>query len=171
MQDVSIRQYEETDVPELLTAVHESLADLEPWMPWATAAYSGSDAEEWVRMTRDAHLAGSMYDFAVVDKTGRYLGGCGINQINAGCGVANLGYWIRLSASGRGVAPAAVRLLVGWAFEHTQLNRLEIVVAVDNVRSRRVAEKVGAQLDAILDKRLIVDRRPSAAALYSVVRP
>jgi len=122
-------------------------------------------------MTRDAHAAGTMYDFAVFDGTGRYLGGCGINQINAGCAVANLGYWIRSSASGRGVAPAAVRLLLAWAFEHTQLNRLEIVAAVDNVRSRRVADKVGAQLDAILQKRLMVSGRPSAAALYSVVRP
>jgi RimJ/RimL family protein N-acetyltransferase len=68
-------------------------------------------------------------------------------------GVANLGYWVRSSLAGRGIAPAAVLQLVSWAFQHTALHRLEIVVAVGNRRSQHVAEKVGAHRDAVLRKR------------------
>lgn len=107
---VTIRQYRPADVPELVAAVHESVADLWPWMPWGTAAYSAADAEAWVRTTLDGHEAGSMYDFAVIDAAGRYVGGCGL-------------------------------------------------------------KKVGAQRDAVLRKRLIVDGAPSDAVLYSMVRP
>jgi RimJ/RimL family protein N-acetyltransferase len=167
---LTIRQYEDSDVDELVTAVHESLNDLQPWMPWGTASYSASDAASWIRASRDGHINGSMYDFAVVDEVGRYLGSCGLNQISLLNGVANLGYWVRSSAAGFGVAPAAVRKVVDWAFHNTKLNRLEVVVAVGNVRSRRVAEKAAAQLDAVLRKRVLVEGRPSDAALYSFVR-
>lgn len=53
---------------------------------------------------------------------------------------ANLGYWVRTSATGSGVAPIAVRQAATRAFSTTELHRLEIVVAVKNVRSIRVAE-------------------------------
>ncbi len=168
---ISIRQYEESDAEELYAAVHESLGDLWPWMPWATAAYSASDAAAWVRTTREGHVTGSMYDFAVFDALGRYSGGCGLSQINLTNGVANLGYWIRTSAAGRGLAPAAVQELVAWAFQNTALNRLEVIVAAGNSRSTRVAAKAGAQRDALLQKRLLVDGAASDATLYSFVRP
>jgi len=95
---------------------------------------------------------GTMYDFAIVSN-GRFAGGCGINHINAQDRVANLGYWIRTSCTGQGIATSAVKLLVAWAFANTGLNRIEIVVAVDNHRSQRVAERVGAHQDAILPMR------------------
>lgn len=112
-----------------------------------------------------------MYDFAIIDDTGRYAGGCGINQISRINGVANLGYWVRSSAAGRGIAPAAVLQLIPWVFSNTPLHRLEIVAAVNNTRSQRVAEKVGAHRDAVLKKRTLVHGKPSDAVLYSVVRP
>lgn len=61
--------------------------------------------------------------------------------------------------------------LISWTFANTTQNRVEIVAAVDNVRSQRVAEKVGAYRDAVLRKRVMVRGLPSDAVLYSVVRP
>ena len=108
--------------------------------------------------------------FAVVSASGQYLGGCGINAINREHGFANLGYWIRSSAAGRGVAPQAVRLVSAWAFAHTDLQRLEIVVAVQNTRSVRVAEKSGAQLEGLLRARLRMHGRVHDARMYALIR-
>ncbi len=168
---ISIRPYQETDIDEMAAAVRESLGELVPWMLWVTATYSAADAAAWVRATQEGHQAGTMHEFAIIDGDGRYAGGCGINQINWANGVANLGYWVRTSASGRGIAPAAARKVMDWAFSNTTLNRLEIVIAVDNIRSRRAAEKAGAHYDARLRKRLMVNGRPSEAFLFSFIRP
>jgi ribosomal-protein-serine acetyltransferase len=170
-EGVSIRPYVQSDAIEFATAVRESFPDLSPWLPWAKADYSANDALTWVNLTRDGHATGAMYDFAVFDGTGQYAGGCGINQINRETGVANLGYWVRSSACGRGLAPAAVRKVVSWTFANTPIQRIEIIAAVGNLRSRRVAEKSGAHFDAILKKRLLVKGVPVDGALYSFVRP
>ena len=39
---------------------------------------------------------------------GRILGSCGLNRLDRPNGTANLGYWVRASASGQGVATGAV---------------------------------------------------------------
>jgi RimJ/RimL family protein N-acetyltransferase len=156
---------------EMVVAARESTADVFPWMAWCHAQYSAEEAGAWVHLTREARLKGTAYDFAIVDADGRYAGGCGINNINVTSAVANLGYWVRSSAAGRGVAPAALLLLIPWVFQHTELHRLEIVAAVGNVRSQRVAEKVGAHRDAVLKKRTLVEGKPADAVLFSVLRP
>ncbi|HET6282772.1 MAG TPA: GNAT family protein [Polyangia bacterium] len=168
---VTIRLYEESDAEAMTAAARESTADVLPWMPWCHAEYSAADALRWIRATRDGHSTETMHEFAIADSTGQYAGGCGINQISLVTGVANLGYWVRSSLAGRGIAPAAVLELVPWAFQHTPLHRLEIVAAVANHRSQRVAEKAGAHRDAVLRKRIIVNGAPSDAVLYSILRP
>lgn len=168
---MQIRLYQATDVAEMTAAARESFADVWPWMPWCHRDYSEADAAAWIATTLEGHQRGAMYDFAIVDDSGRYAGSCGINQISRLSGVANVGYWVRSSRAGRGIAPAAVRALIPWAFLNTPLHRLEIVVAVDNVRSQRVAEKVGAQRDAVLRKKTMVRGQPSDAVLFSVLRP
>ena len=166
-----IRAYEDTDTGELLAAVRESVQDLWPWMPFGGASYSAGDAAAWIRASREALALGTMYDFAVIDDQGRYCGGCGINQINKLHRFANVGYWVRSSRMGQGIAVEAVQAVVAWAFANTTLNRLEAVVATGNVRSHRVALKAGAVLDGGLRQRVVVDGQASDAALYSFVRP
>ena len=83
---------------------------------------------------------------------------------------ANLGYWVRTSQAGRGVAPRAIRHLASFAFAETDLQRLEIVCAVGNQRSQRAAEKAGAHREGILRARLFVHGQPHDAVMYSIVR-
>jgi ribosomal-protein-serine acetyltransferase len=171
MPHVSIRPYEEMNMDEVAAAVRESLPELSQWFPWAHAEYSAKDAVAWARVTQEARATGAAYEFAIVDPDGRHAGGCGVNRIQRLDGVANLGYWLRTSVTGRGFASAAVREVVRWTFANTALHRLEIVAAITNVRSQRVAERVGAHRDAVLRKRTIVNGATSDAVLYSILRP
>lgn len=167
---ITIRHYRETDAPEVCEAVRESLSELMPWMPWCHPQYSERDAVSWIRATLDGLATGSLYDFAVFDADGRYVGGCGVNQIRHAESLANLGYWVRSSRTGRGIGSAAVLKVAEWTWQHTALDRLEIVAAVDNLRSQRVAEKVGARYERIVQQRAVFNGVPCAAALYALTR-
>ena len=159
------------DAELLATAVRESLAELEPWMEWATSAYDVELARRWIRDQTGHRDAGTAFEFLIVDTAGEILGACGINRISPPpLRIANVGYWVRTAASGRGIAPEAAGRLVEWAFNNTNLVRLEIVTAVGNERSRRVAEKVGGYFEGVLRARLWT-RGPQDARMYSVVRP
>lgn len=152
-------------------AALESVAEVYPWMGWCHARYTLDEARQWVMLQSELARQRKAFEFAIVGDGGRFLGGCGINQINPMNRFANLGYWVRTSAMGRGVAPAAVREVAAYAFRETDLIRLEIVVAVGNTRSQRVAEKVGAVREGVLRSRVLLPTGPTDAVMYSLVRP
>jgi ribosomal-protein-serine acetyltransferase len=77
------------------------------------------------------------------------VGLVGLDRISAS-GTANVGYWVRTGHTGQGIATAAVRLVARFGFEDLGLLRLELLIAVDNPASRRVAEKVGATFEGVL---------------------
>jgi RimJ/RimL family protein N-acetyltransferase len=62
----------------------------------------------------------------------------------------SLGYWMTGARRGRGLASAAVALLVPWAFEVLGLVRVEAVVEVANHASQRVLERNGFRAEGVL---------------------
>jgi RimJ/RimL family protein N-acetyltransferase len=68
------------------------------------------------------------------------------------------------------VATGSARAVIEAGFAHLGLNRIELLIAVDNAASRRVAAKVGAVHEGTLRKRLILPAGPTDMALYAVVR-
>ena len=171
MSAYEIRLYQQRDAEDMHAAALESVAEVYPWMAWCHESYSLQDARQWIAVQEELAKQGMAYEFAIFDELARFLGGCGINQISKAHGFANLGYWVRTSAMGRGVAPAAARLVAEHAFRETDLIRLEIVCAVDNTRSQRVAEKIGAVREGVLRSRLLLPTGASDAVMYSLVRP
>jgi ribosomal-protein-serine acetyltransferase len=165
-----IRGYEPDDAEALWEAVRESVREVSRWLPWCHAQYSRAEAVEWARSRGPLAAQGLEYAFAIVGPEGRFLGGCGLNQINRIHGLANLGYWVRTSATGQGVATEAVRQVAEFAFASTDLVRLEIVCAVGNDASQRVAERAGALREGTLRHRLLLHGRPVDAVMYSLVR-
>jgi len=159
------------DAEPLAAAVRESLEDLEPWMEWASDAYDVAVARRWIGDQARNREARGAFEFLITGSDGAVLGCCGINRISPSpIRLANLGYWVRSSASGRGIAPEATRRVAAWGFGNTDLVRVEVVVAVGNHRSRRVAEKAGARFEGTLRARLWT-RGPQDALMYSLVRP
>lgn len=171
LTNCSIRPYEASDAVALFDAARESVAEVYPWLAWCHPGYSLAEAEEWVRTRAALAASGAEYNFVIVDPAGRFLGACGVNQINRLHLFANLGYWLRTSATGQGAATQAVRLASDFAFRNTDLARLEIVCAVGNERSQRVAERAGAAREGVLRDRLVIHGRSVDAVLFSLLRP
>jgi ribosomal-protein-serine acetyltransferase len=158
------------DLESLYAAVLESKDAVGRWMSWCHPDYSVGDAEEWIAHCERSWEARADREFGIFDATsGELLGCAGINQFNRVHNFANVGYWVRTSRVGKGVAPAAVLSLAKFAFGELRLSRIEIVAQVDNVASRRVAEKVGCQFEGIARNRIVYRGQPRDAALYSLI--
>ena len=166
----TIRPYEATDAEALWQAARESVAEVFPWLEWCHAEYSMAEAVDWASSRARLAAEGREFAFVIAGEDGRFLGGCGINQINPLQRFGNLGYWVRTSAMGRGVATEAARQTAEFAFRNTDLVRLEIVCAVENRRSQRVAERVGALREGVLRNRLQVHGKAVDAVMYSLIR-
>ncbi len=167
---ILIRRMTESDIQPLYEATLESIDELRRWMPWCHPDYTIKETTEFVRSRADAWTSDEERSFLIVDcKTGGILGGCGLNRFDRDYACANLGYWIRTSAAGRGTGTAATCLLARYAFEKEHIQRIEILVAVGNLASQRVAEKSGATREGVLRHRLNVWGTYHDAILYSLL--
>jgi ribosomal-protein-serine acetyltransferase len=167
---ILMRKFHLRDAEELFTAVHESLTELRPWMSWAHDGYSLDEAKEFIRVTRSRWEEGTLFAFVITDaKSGVVLGGCSLSHIHPIYHLCNLGYWVRTSRRGEGIAVRATKLAARYAFEKIGLIRVEIVMAVHNTPSRRVAEKAGAHYEGILRNRMVVGREIYDAHMYSLI--
>jgi RimJ/RimL family protein N-acetyltransferase len=167
---IEIRPYEIGDAQQLFEAANESIATVGEWLWWCTPDFSLETAKHWVEFQVAAFRAFTEFEFVITSRDGRFLGGCGLNAIDNQNARANLGYWVRSSETARGVATEATRQLAKWAFQNTELVRLEIVVAKDNVPSLRVAEKAGAIREGILRQRLRVKGVHQDSIMFSILK-
>jgi ribosomal-protein-serine acetyltransferase len=131
-------------------AARESVPEIGPSMRTWREGATYEKAAQHVAASIHAWKAGTWYDFGI-SRVGSaaFLGRVGLDQVDHGT-TANVGYWVRTGQTGQGIATAAVQLIARFGFEDLGLQRLELVIAVDNLASRRVAEKVGATFEGVL---------------------
>ena len=111
------------------------------------AGLTEADAEEWITRSNEWWPLGHPR-FAIVDLTDAVLGQIGM-AVNERHRSAEVYYWVAPQARRRGVAMAALGLLADWAFE-SGLERLFLLVHVDNETSNRLAERCGFTREGIL---------------------
>jgi ribosomal-protein-serine acetyltransferase len=167
---ILIRPLRKGDVEALYEAVRESIPEVSRWLQWCHQDYSIDETRAFISSRELASESGQWFSFGIfLSDGGRFVGGLGINFINVVHQMANLGYWVRTSATGQGLATRATRLAAKFAFTELDLRRIEIVAAVGNIPSQRVAEKAGALREGVLRKRLLIRGDSHDAVIFSLV--
>ncbi|MEV6843887.1 GNAT family protein [Actinoplanes sp. NPDC051411] len=122
--------------------------------------YRVEDAEFFVReMAIGAWERRERAEFVIVAGAGNGTGvGERLGRVGLGLdgnGAAQVGYWMDPAARRRGLATRALRELCRWGFAELGLGLIEWRAEVGNVASRRVAEKAGFTVEAVLRRRLV----------------
>lgn len=165
-----IRPFTTADIDAVYEAVRESITELSSWLVWCHPEYSREETAAHILSSREAWAAGEEFNFGIFDEaTDGFIGSVGLNQINHKYQMANLGYWVRTSRTGQGIASRAARLVAEVALKELDLQRIEIVVGVENQASQRAAEKMGARREGVLRKRLCTKGQPIDAVIYSLI--
>ena len=139
---VLLRPWRRHDVDQLVEACKDP--DIPRWTA-APEPYTRADAAAWVRGDPlPVEPCGDRVSFCVADARApdRLLGSMSLIRMERGR-AGEIGYWTAGWARGRGLTTRAVRLLAGWSFDEFELRRVELVIAVENAPSNRVAELAG----------------------------
>ncbi len=134
---------------------------LEPWEPTAHADWVVRHTPAaWPPVCsslRSEARRGRMLPF-VIELDGRFCGQLTIGNVTHGAlRSAWIGYWVSSSATGGGVATAAVALGLDHCFGPVGLHRVEATVRPENAASRAVLAKVGFREEGLLRRYLDID--------------
>lgn len=128
-----------------------SLAELQPWIPWANDEPSELPIlEKRLRGYHEDFFSGRNALYAIMDHEEKeILGQIGLYR-RIGPGALEVGYWIRSDVAGRGYATEATAALTPVGFAVAGIERLEIRCDPRNVPSAAVPKKCGYRLREIL---------------------
>ncbi|WP_086559983.1 GNAT family N-acetyltransferase [Streptomyces africanus] len=139
-----LRPWRAGDAP----AVYEVFQDPVMHQWHARTADSEEEVADWIRDWHQAWEEQREAQWAVVDAdSDRLLGRVALREIRLGDGTAEVAYWTVPAARGRGVAARATTALAHWALDETGFHRLELLHAVRNEASCRVASRTGFALE------------------------
>ena len=159
------------DAGEFLQAVLESKATLMRWMPWCHATYGAADVDRWFETADQMWTNQTAFPMLIRSKAdGTRLGGAGLQDVLLyGKREAELGYWVRKSARGRGVASTAIRAIAAFAFNELKLVRASMRIRLDNTSSRHAAERAGASFEGVTRHGIVHGEARFDAAHYSLL--
>lgn len=142
------------DGPQLLSALTESLPSLRRFLsalPWVAAEPSAESTELYCRNAQINFLSRKDLPFFLFDKaSGQLVGSSGLHRTVWQTPKTEVGYWCRTSRTGQGLVTEAVAALTDYAFRHLRAVRVELVTDEENAESRRVADRCGFALEAVL---------------------
>jgi ribosomal-protein-serine acetyltransferase len=140
--DLVLRNWTPDDAPVLHAAVLRNLEHLRPFMPWIadepqSVEQRATRIAEWEagRQTGGDAVYGVFLDGAVA-------GGSGLHR-RVGPQGLEIGYWIDVACTGRGLATRVARILTSAAFAVPGVTHVKIACDELNRASARVAEKLG----------------------------
>lgn len=149
-----IRCYQPKDAPLLKEAIDKSLDYLLPWMPWAKFEPETLEKKiERLRNYRGQFDLGQDFIYGIFDIEETVLiGSTGLHTRVRG-NAREIGYWISKEYAGQGYATEITLALTKVGFEIEGLDRIEIHCAEDNIPSRKIPQKLGYVLEAVLKNR------------------
>jgi ribosomal-protein-serine acetyltransferase len=165
-EGVELREWVPADAEEIFAEVDQNRARLREWLPWVDRTSSPDDIRSYIQKCEASEgrerALGIYIDGALAGSIGLTL-----DEDNAG----EIGYWITGAFEGRGLVTAAARELLRFGFRDKGLRRIQLTAAVENERSRAVAERLGMTHEGVLRKAgRIREDRYLDLVMYSILR-
>jgi ribosomal-protein-serine acetyltransferase len=141
-ENVSLRLIELKDAERIFELTDKSRNYLREWLPWLDFTTKVEDSSKFIQSCLKGYAENKSLN-TVVLFNGEIVGVAGFNSINWSNKTAYIGYWIGEEYQGKGSITKVAKDLTNYAFNHLNLNKVEIRAAVGNKKSRSIPERLG----------------------------
>ena len=146
---------------ELIDGQRQYLAQ---WLDWVDATISPETAYPFMQRTSNTDN-GNYY----IVQSGHVIGSIGVDcseKRKSG----EIGYWLSRDANGRGIMTRAVGVMERFCFDALGVNRVEILVDVDNNKSQAVAQRAGYMREGVLRQSMLLRGVPRDMIMFSKIK-
>ena len=157
------------DAGEVFDVIDANRAYLRRWFSWVDGATSPASVKKTMTSWQKANEAGTELTLGIFLE-GRYVGNIGMYDIKKTNNSAVIGYWLAEADQGRGIMTDSVRAIVAHGFMTMGHNRISIHCAVDNVKSRAVATRLGFDFEGVAKDGECINGIYVDSAMYAIVK-
>lgn len=170
---VRLRPLREGDVPLIAVACSDEVT--QRWLP-LPQPYNEDSARVFALQIASDELASGAGIERAIEVDGQFMGVIGLKGTDWHALKTEAGYWLGPWARGNGLAARALCAISDWALDTQGLQRVEVLVAIENAASLRTARRAlfvvegtlrragyvhEGPVDLVILSRLVNDPRPS----------
>ena len=159
--------------PELAGAVFSTVdsnrAHLRPWLPWVDPTRSVEDIKKFIRESISHNSKGSRLTTFILYGE-KVVGSLGVVRFDKDHRSCEIGYWLSREMERQGIVTKACACLIGHLFRKKDLNRVEIKVASENLRSQKVPLRLGFKKEGTLREALLLYGKYHDLELFSFLK-
>jgi ribosomal-protein-serine acetyltransferase len=148
-QGLALRILNLNDAAEMFRVVDRNRDHLRPWMPWLDHTLSPADIAAFIETTVKQQDENKGFQTAILlnDKIVGCMGYHPIDRLNKR---VSLGYWLSADCQGKGIMTEACRFYLDYAFDQFHLNKVEILCATGNHRSKAIPKRLGFTEEGVI---------------------
>ena len=119
------------------------------WLPWLDGNTTVDDSRAFIIHAKEQHFSNMGFQAGVWYEQ-KLAGIAGFHPIDWQNRIAMIGYWLGEEYEGKGIMTESCKLLINYAFDEYDLNRIEIRCASGNSRSCAIPERLGFTKEGII---------------------
>jgi ribosomal-protein-serine acetyltransferase len=168
-KDLAIRSWNVKDALLLFKLVDDNREILKKWLAWVPGVKEVEDSRKFILKCLKEYKEKTALEMGLW-RNGRLIGCIGLHHIEKDNKKASLGYWLSKNSQGKGVMTLAIKALVHYGFNKLNLNRIDLKIGKENVKSRAIPERLGFKQEGIMRDDVYVDNRFVDHVVYSVLK-
>ncbi len=166
--EITLRQFDVADAETMFNLILQNRTHLDTWLRWSGRIQTLHDTQALIERFAEKSRQGDGFHAGLWYKN-ELAGGVVCHFINRESNKTEIGYWLGERYVGYGLVTRACRGVITYLFEHEKMHRVEIQAAVENLRSRAIAERLGFALEGIKRQSDWLTNRYADHAMYSVL--
>jgi len=168
-EQISLDLLDDIDPNVLFELVDSNREHLREFLGWLNFNKSPKDSLKFIQAEANKRVRFESFTLAIiVDHVLKGL--IGLNSIDHLNRNASIGYWISKDMEGQGIMTKSLRKLIEFSFQKLEFHRLEIRCALNNHKSKKIAERLGFEKEGILKKAIAHYGHYFDAYLYALLK-
>ena len=145
-------------------------ADVTRYLTWQPHK-SLSETKNYTNDLQKRYNAGKFFDWGIVYKAdGKFIGTCGLTTINLNTNSCEIGYVLAKQYWGMGLIPESLEIIMDFAFNSLEFERIEGRFLEGNVNSHRVMQKMGMVFEKVEHNAFYVNGEYKTVHRYYITR-
>lgn len=168
-KDTELKLLDMNHAEEIFKSINSNREHLSKYLPWVDSSKTVDDTREFIQASKKQNSLNNGFNTGIWYK-GDYAGTIGFHSIDKDIKAISIGYWLDEKFVGKGLMTKACKVLIDYAFEILQMNRVEIRCAEDNYKSRAIPQRLGFIQEGIIRDDELIDGEYLNSVVYGMLK-
>jgi ribosomal-protein-serine acetyltransferase len=164
-----LRSYRVENADELFNVINTSRSHLHPFLEWVDKTTKPEHSLQFIQQS--LHEMNTQESLALgIFHNGKIIGGVGMHKWDLATKRAQIGYWIGKEYEGQGMVYGCLVKFIDFLFEKIGLNKIEIHFIPANLRSAKLANRLGFKTEGVIRKSVMRNGQPEDIVVAGLLK-